>query len=58
MGLDKLLIGLARVAPKVRAVAIRWPLLRADSKWPRRFGAVRTRHCCFWAILHGSFTPS
>jgi hypothetical protein len=24
----------------------------------RQHFAVRTRHCCFWAILHGSFTPS
>ena len=41
------------MAPQVRASAIRRPLLRAVSKWPRRFGAVRTRHC-FLTILHGS----
>src|ERR1019366_4358660 len=40
-------------APQVRALAIRCPLLRAISKWRRRFRAVRTRHC-FRAILHGS----
>jgi hemolysin D len=37
----------------VKAGDIRCPLLRAVSKWPRRFGAVRTHHC-FLAILHGS----